>query len=186
MGVGVVVYHTIHQLLTVSDIYTHHTRINLFQQGPMYVLSGLTARTALGLGLPTYAWFQLSGSSTGGNSPADIVETAVLGIVIIATFFWPLWGAHNLLEREKQRLKDHVSRRIEATLNTLNDRIDTQALDEVGPLKGALDGLVTEQGVIDKLGTWPWRTETVRTLSLAFLLPIIIWTVERVLARLGI
>ena len=34
--VGVLVYHTLHQLRTVDVIYTKHTRINLFQQGPLY------------------------------------------------------------------------------------------------------------------------------------------------------
>jgi hypothetical protein len=53
-------------------------------------------------------------------------------------------------------------------------------------LKETLDGLVTEQGVIDRLRTWPWRTETMRGLGLAFLLPIIIWAVQRVLERLGL
>ena len=184
--IGVVVYHTVHQLRMVSEIYTHHTRINLFQLGPMYALSGLAARTAIGIGIPTYIWFQVNSVSSVGVSPADIFETIFMGIIIVATFIWPLWGAHNLLEREKQRLQDEVARRIEATIATLHNRVDTGDLKDRGPLKETLDGLVAEQGVIDKLRTWPWRTETVRGLGLAFLLPIIIWVVQRVLERLGL
>ena len=184
--VGVVVYHTVHQLRTVNEIYTNYTRINLFQLGPMYALSGLAARTAIGIGIPTYLWFQVNSSSSTGNSPADIFETVFIGIIIIATFIWPLWGAHNLLEREKQRLQDEVARRIEDTIAALHNRVDTDELRDRGALKETLDGLVTEQGVIDRLRTWPWRTETVRGLGLAFLLPIIIWVIQRVLERLGL
>ena len=183
---GVLVYHTVHQLRMVNDIYTNHTRINLFQLGPMYALSGLTARTAIGIGIPTYLWFQVSSSSSTGISPADIFETAFMGIIIVATFIWPLWGAHNLLEREKQRLQDEVARRVEATIAALHSLVDTGEIRDRGELKDTLDGLVTEQGVIDKLRTWPWRTGTVSGLGLAFLLPIIIWVVQRVLERLGI
>jgi hypothetical protein len=185
-AIGLVIYHTIHQLLMVNKIYTNYTRINLFELGPMYALSGLAARTAIGIGIPTYLWFQFSSASTTGISPADLAETIVMGIIIVVTFIWPLWGAHNLLGREKQRLQDEVARRIEATIAALHSRIDTGELQDRAQLKDTLDGLVTEQGVIDKLRTWPWRTETVRGLGLAFLLPIIIWVVQRVLERLGL
>lgn len=184
--IGVVVYHTLHQLRMVNAIYTKHTRINLFQLGPIYALSSLTARTAIGIGIPTYVWFQVTSLSAPGNSPSDIFETVFMGIVMVATFIWPLVGAHNLLEREKQRLKDEVAQRIEATIAVLHSSVDTATLEPRGAFKDTLDGLVIEQGVIDKLRTWPWRTETVSGLGFAFLLPIIIWVVQRMLERLGI
>jgi hypothetical protein len=183
---GALVYHTIHQLRMVNAIYTNHTRINLFQLGPMYALSRLTARTAIGLGIPTYLWFQVASSSSSGTSPSDLFETGLMGAVIVATFVWPLWGAHSLLEREKQRLQDEAALRIEATIAVLHGRVDSADLQERGALKDTLEGLVTEQRVIDKLRTWPWRTETVSGVGLAFLLPIIIWIVQRVLERLGL
>lgn len=184
--VGVTVYHTLHQLSMVNAIYTKHTRINLFQLGPIYALSSLTARTAIGIGLPTYMWFQITNLSALGNSPSDIYETIFLALVIVATFIWPLLGAHSLLEREKQRLKDEVARRIEATIAALHSSVDTATLEHRGRIKETFDALVAEQGVIDKLRTWPWRTETVNGLGFAFLLPVIIWVVQRILERLGI
>ncbi len=156
--IGAMVYHTLHQLRMVNAIYTKHTRINLFQLGPIYALSSLTARTAIGIGLPTYMWFQVTNLSPLGNSPSDTFETLFLVMVMVATFIWPLLGAHNLLEREKQQLKDEVGRRIEATIAALHTTVDTPMLEHRGWIKETLDGLVTEQGVIDKLRTWPWRT----------------------------
>jgi hypothetical protein len=184
--VAVLVFHTLYQLRMVNVIYTQHTRINLFQLGPLYALSGLTARTAVGIGIPTYAWFQANISTTPGSSLPNILQTVFLVIVITLTFIWPLLGAHRLLEQEKQQLQDEVARRIEAALAALHSRADSGDLADYAALKGVLDGLLTEQGVIDRLRTWPWRTETVRGLSAAFLLPILIWVVQRVLERLGI
>jgi hypothetical protein len=182
---AVLVYHTLHQLLMVNTIYTRHTRINLFQLGPLYALSGLTARTALGIGIPAYIWFQANSVSIQGMTIPDIIQAVFLGVIVVVAFIWPLGGAHRLLETEKQRLQDDVAGRIEATIATLHRRADSGELDNFAAQKSVLDGLLAEQGVIDKLRTWPWRTETVRGLGVAFFLPIVIWLVQRILERLG-
>ena len=115
-----------------------------------------------------------------------VIQTAFLGTVVVVTFVWPLLGAHRLLEREKQRLQDEAARCVESAIAELNGQVATGQLAVAGKLKEALEALVIEQGVIDKLRTWPWRTETVRGLGLAFFLPIFLWLVQRVLERLGI
>ncbi|HEY0071028.1 MAG TPA: hypothetical protein VGE04_13760 [Chloroflexia bacterium] len=176
------IYHTIHQLRLVNEIYTRYTRINLFQPGPMYALSRLTARTAIGLSIPTYAWFQ----ATTGSSADAPGEMPFFAVLIALTFVWPLLGAHGLLGREKERLKDEVSKRIEATIVELQTRVDSGDVHDRGALKDTLEGLVASQGVIDKLRTWPWQTQTVSGLGAALLLPLIVWVIQRVLERLGI
>lgn len=183
--VAVLIYHTLHQLRTVNTIYTQHTRINLFQLGPLYALSGLTARTAIGIAIPTYVWFQANSLSATGATASDVIQTVFLGSMVVVTFVWPLLGAHGLLEREKQRLQDEVARRIEATIATVHGRVDNSELGDLGMQKEALNVLMAEQGLIAKLRTWPWRTETVSGLGLTFLLPILIWVAQRVLERLG-
>jgi hypothetical protein len=183
---AVLVYHTLHQLLMVNEIYTQHTRINIFQQGTLYALSGLTARTALGIGIVTYVWFQADSMTTTGNSALDVIQAVFLGAVVAVTFVSPLLGAHRILEREKQRLQDEAAGCVEAAIADLNGRLATGELAVARELKEALEGLVIEEGVIEKLRTWPWRTETVRGLGAAFVLPIFIWLVQRILERLGL
>lgn len=183
---AVLVYHTIHQLRMVNDIYTHHTRINLFQRGPMYALSRLAARTAIGISIPTFMWFQVSTSSAGADYSAALIETAFFGTVIALTFIWPLLGAHGLLDKEKERLKDQLARRVEATIIELQGRVDSGDLHGRDALRDTLDGLVASQSVIDKLRTWPWQTQTIGGVGAAFLLPLFIWFVQRLLERLGV
>ena len=185
MLIVMMVYHTIHQLRLVNRIYTHYTRINLFQLGPLYALSGLAARTAIGLAIPTYLWSQVNSTTASKDSTAAIFESAFLGLVIVATFVWPLWGAHRLLQQEKQRLKDAAASRVEATIAELHSRVDSRDLRDGDVLKDVLDGLVTEQGLVDKLPTWPWQPELARGVGAAFLLPLFIWFVQRLLERLG-
>jgi hypothetical protein len=184
--VGVLAFHTIHQLVMVNRIYTRHTRINLFQRGPLYALSRVTAGTAIGIGIPMYLWFIFISWSEAARTTPDVILALFLGGVVFLTFVWPLLGAHALLEREKLQLQDEVSRRIEATIAALQRIADSGAHDQSGAIKNTLDGLVVQQGVIDKLPTWPWRAGTARGISAAFLLPIVIWVVQRVLERLGI
>jgi hypothetical protein len=180
-------YHTIHQLRTVSRIYTEHTRINLFQVGPLYALSNLAARTAIGISVPTYFWFWLNFASPSGLSLSDILLAVFFSTIIVVTFIWPLLGAHRLLEREKQRLQDEVARRIETTMAAFHNHIDTGQPDDArGALKNTLDGLVIEQGVIQRLRTWPWQTQTISGVGAALLLPMTIWIIQRLLQRLGI
>lgn len=184
--VGALIYHTFHQLRVVNFIYTKHTRINLFQLGPLYALSGLTAQSAMGIAIPAYLWFQVTTLSALHTYLSEIIQAVFLGSVILVTFIWPLLGAHRLLEKEKQRLEEDIARRIEATMSRLHGQIDADDLSARGPLKETLDGLVTEQGVVEKLRTWPWRTGTVRGIGVAFVVPIFIWVVQRVLERLGL
>ena len=138
------------------------------------VRSPLAARTAVGLTIPTYLWSQVGTESSVGQVGIGIYETGLYAVLIALTFVWPLMGAHGLLEKEKERLKDEVARRIETTIADLHSRVDAGEMQYRDALKDTLDGLVAEQGVIDKLRTWPWQTQTVSGLGVALLLPIII------------
>ncbi|MDQ5825030.1 MAG: hypothetical protein M3441_12605 [Chloroflexota bacterium] len=184
--VGLLVYHTIHQLRIVNEIYTHHTRINLFQRGPMYALSRLAARTSIGISIPTFLWFQVVSSSEEVDYSAAFFETGFFGTVILLTFIWPLLGAHSLLDKEKERLKDQLARRVEATIIELQSRVDSGDYQGRDALRDTLEGLVASQSVIDKLRTWPWQTQTISGVGAAFLLPLFIWFIQRLLERLGV
>lgn len=181
-------YHTFHQMRTVSAIYTGHTRINLFQPGPLYALSGLAARGAIGIGVLTYLWLPppVSMLPNQALTLADFLPAIFLAAVIMITFVWPLLGAHRLLEREKQRLHDEVGARLQATLTDLHEAIDRGDLEPRGDLANTLAGLKTAQEVIDKLRTWPWRVGTASGIAVAILAPILIWLIQRLLERLGI
>jgi hypothetical protein len=182
---GLFAYHTLHQLRLINQIYTTYTRLNLFDLHPLYAFSGLTARTAVGLLPAIYAWWATLPTSWGS------VDTLLMALgfmstlgLAVATFVWPLWGVHDLLEHEKARRLSAVQQRLEAALGELQHRVDTGELGGVSDLKNALDGLVTGQAAREKIPTWPWPPGTLRNLGAALLLPIILWLITRLLERL--
>jgi hypothetical protein len=68
-----------------------------------------------------------------------------------------------------------------AELYRLIDRGDLGAADR---LNGTLAALERGRTAIERIPTWPWRPETLRGMVGALVLPIMIFTVQRVLGRL--
>lgn len=175
-------YHTIRQLRLVSRIYTKHTNVNIFETGPLYTLSRVTALTAIAILLIAYLYSAVSGGwkiETAG----DAMVAGSFNLGGLATFVWPLWGAHRLLQNEKAQRKRAVARRMEAITDELHSRLDSRDLKEMDRLKDGLDSLVIERSVLDKVSTWPWEPETARVMITAVLLPMILWVVTRILER---
>jgi hypothetical protein len=175
------IYHTVRQLRMVNHIYSYQTHINLFQSLPLYAFSKLTARTAIGLALPSYIWYLIQSESEGDVSA--VVANILLLILAAATFVLPLLGIHRLLQAEKEHLQSEAAQRVEAVVKELHHRTDTGDFTHMAGLKDAMEGLVNEQNVIEKIRTWPWEPGTVRGLATALLLPVIIWVITKLLER---
>lgn len=179
-------YHTLRQLWLISRIYTRHTNVSIFDTGGLYALSRVTAVTAVALLFFTYIYFALY---TNGqiNSISNGVIVALIVAGALLAFVVPLWGAHRLLVKAKNARQSEISRRIEAASDALHAKTDAgEFTDDVDHITNALDGLITERGVVAKASTWPWEPDALRGVLTAVLLPILIWIVTRVLERFGI
>jgi hypothetical protein len=177
-------YHTFHQLRIVSRTYTRHTNVSIFDIGPLYALSRVTAMTTVAclfLGYVDIASY----SDLQGNSPVTGVVAVIFVFIALGTFVWPLFGAHRLLQQEKERWKSDVARRMEAVNLELLRRTDAGDYSDAGTMNDAIDSLIKAQGVLGKVSTWPWDPEAVRVVVTAVLLPVGLWIVTRVLERLG-
>jgi hypothetical protein len=181
---AVFIYHTIRQLRLVSRTYTQHTNVNIFETGPLYALSRVTAITAVAILFLSYLYLSFW-SNWQFQTAGDATIAASFTLVALATFMWPLLGGHTLLQQEKARRKSEVALRMQAVTDKLHRRVDTDDMRGMEGLKDALDGLVVEQGVLDKVSTWPWEPESLRAVVTALLLPVALWVVTRVLERLG-
>jgi hypothetical protein len=176
LTVGPFIYHTVRQLWTISYIYTHYARINLFDLRPLYAFSKLAANTAVILILIVY----VSGSTAplASNDPAIIVTLIGPLILAAANFIWPLLGIHRLLAEEKDKILSEASRRMQATINDLDKRVDTGDLTNVEETKLALEALMMKQTVLEKIPTWPWSAETLRLMGTALLLPVVLYLAQ--------
>ena len=183
-GAAVLIYHSIRQLRLISRIYTTRTRIDLFHLGPLYAFSKLSARTAIGFGLITYAWVTVNAEATGENA-VYLIEPLVFTVIVILIFILPLLGIHRLLQEEKERLMNEAAQHLKGAIAELHRRREAGEFGEIGGINNAIDGILKERSVLDKIPTWPWQPGTVRGLGAALLLPMVIWGVQRLLERLG-
>jgi ABC-type multidrug transport system fused ATPase/permease subunit len=179
-------WHTVWQLRMISRIYTRHTRVSIFDIGPLYALSRVTAVTTVSLLVFSYVYIAVY-TEWQINSVSNGVILVALLVVALLTFVVPLWGAHRLLQTEKAHRQSEVGRRIEAAADAVHAHTDrAEFTDEIDHLDSALGALLKERDVVAKASTWPWEPEALRAVFTALLLPVVIWLVTRVLERLGV
>jgi hypothetical protein len=182
----VFVYHTLRQLRLVATIHAMAKHVNLFQLGPIYAFSSLTARTGLAIVLFVYYDYFFF-YYLGVQGAPGLIETAgliFLFIVALACFVLPLNGIHNRLVQEKSQLLAETNRRTERTISALHQRVDDGEYDKVDGMQKTLATLNSEREVIDKISTWPWRTETLRGFLSTIALPVLLYLATRFLGRL--
>ncbi len=175
----VAVYHTVHQLRTVSIIYTELTKVDLFNQAPLHAFARLAAYTAIVWTIPHYFWI-----STGLQDAAFGVALGFLGIATILgviTFFWPLYGIHRLLAAKKDQIQGEVSRRLEKSLQLFAQALDKDDLGAMDAIGKTISNAQHEQQIVDAIPTWPWQPGLLRGAATAFFLPLIIWAATRIL-----
>ena len=179
---SILIYHTIHQLRMVSRIYAKCLQVDLFQLGPLYAFSSLAGRIAIGIALMTSAWIYAISLGRSDNVVYLLAPFVAIPLLVV-TFILPLTGIHGILQQEKRRLQGENSLHIKATIQELHRRAETGEYGQMDGVNKAMDSLVKEQTVLDKIPTWPWQPETIRWVGTALLLPIILAVVTRLLLR---
>jgi hypothetical protein len=174
-------YHTIHQLSTINQIYTQHTHINLFKMKPLYAFSTISALTAGSITILPYGF--LLANQVERVELASLLLIFVIQILAIVTFILPQLGIHGLQVAEKDRLLDEAHLRLEATIEELHQSVDDGELEKVSQLNLTMSTLESEINIIRKIPTWPWQPETVRWLITALLFPLGLWLLQFLLQR---
>lgn len=85
---------------------------------------------------------------------------------------------------EKGRLLDEASDRMKVSLAELHRRVDQSDLRDMDSLSKAIAGLEIERNLLIRIPTWPWQPDSLRTLIVALLLPLILWATQALLGRL--
>ena len=178
---GVFIYHTVRQLRLVNRINSNHIRVNLFNVRPLRAFSRLTASTAVGLLLFVYSWMLLNPELL--SDPLLFAMIAALTVLAIAIFVWPLYGAHKLLESEKEKALDELDLRLETAFARFNERFQEDDFPAIEALTGTITSLEIQHARISAVPTWPWRAESARLVLTAIALPLILMIVQFFLLR---
>ena len=189
---GLFVYHTLHQLAGVSEVYSHHAAVEFFHMRPLYALSRVTVRTAVGLlavgyifllgVVPAYVDLAVAGPTRALAFPV-LGQTVLISALAVACFALPVTGIHRLMVDEKARLQAGLDRRMNTVLDEVHRRIDRGKWKEAESFQRIMNGLVLERDVLGKIPTWPWSPGALRALLSALLLPVAIWSIQQILER---
>jgi hypothetical protein len=179
-------FHSLHQLRTISHIYTRHSDVSIFNAGPLYALSRVTAVTSISLLLFIYVYLAFYGDWQI-NSVSNALLVGAIVLTAVLTFVVPLSGAQRLLRSAKNARLGAIGERLERASDALHARTDAGDFsEEADRISGTIDGLIKERDVVLKAKTWPWEPGALRAVATAVLLPIVIWLITRVLERFGI
>jgi hypothetical protein len=178
--IALLVYHTVHQLRIVQQVYQRCSGIDLYSLRPLYAFSTLSGWTAVGVALIVYVWY--------GFAPL-LFNIGIAGLVFftsfaLLTFVVPLWGARRLLVEEKDRHLSKNGERRRAAASELHRRIVANEITDMDNLNKTMASLELEYAALDRISTWPWRTETLRAVAAALFFPVIVWLAQWILQRL--
>jgi hypothetical protein len=173
---GVLIYHTLRQLRLVNSINSNHIRVYLFHLGPTRAFSRLTASTALGLVVFVYSWMVINPELLA--DPLIVGYALLFTVLAVAVFIWPLWGAHRLMQLEKERALHEIDIRFEALFARFNQLVDEGDYTATEKLAGMIASLEIQYQRINAIATWPWRSETAQIALTAIALPLILMIIQ--------
>jgi hypothetical protein len=168
------------QLSAVSRLHRLAV-VDLFDPGPAHAFARLTSATAIGIVL--YTAVVLADPAAANDTILFFAQAGVLLLIAVAAFGLPLRGMHDRLAAEKAALLRAVNGRIKVTTGRVHSAVDADERPAGAGLHDTLASLIAERELIAKLSTWPWSTGTIRGVSSALVLPIVIWAITRVLER---
>ncbi len=176
------IYHSWHQLRTVSRIYEEHTAVDLFNQRPLYAFSNLSARTAIGMLIQTYSWPVVAPEVL---SHAAMVSWIIgYNLVCLLIFIVPLIGIHNLLREDREERLVEAGRLARAASQELHRRIREKQMTDMDNLYKTIHSLDLEFQTLRHAPTWPWQPEVPRAVGVALVFPLILWLIQWVLQRM--
>jgi hypothetical protein len=177
--IGVVSYHTVRQLKIINRIYTRHVRIDLLNQSPLYELARIPVYTAISIVIPVSLILVAL-----PQVPSDPVSVSLLLVTLLfntSIVVAPIYRVHLELDDEKVKRLTLNSSLTDDLMTRFRRSIRSNADEDMPRIKSSLEVLVLEREIIQSAPTWPWPPGSMRSVSAALLLPIVIWVIQQLL-----
>jgi uncharacterized membrane protein (DUF106 family) len=170
-------FNSVRRLLLIVSFHKQIKQVDPFNLDPLRAFSRYTSATAIGMLLTTVV-----------NSPfitdiEGLIFFAAFILLALAVFITPLIGLRNLINDERDQNLTEVMADIKNIAQKISKAIRANEEEKLGTLKSGMDSLLTYKSELLKIQTWPWKTGTIRSFSTAFLLPIFLWLITRILER---
>lgn len=180
-AVSVLLLHAWVQLRAVVRLHRDAVGLDLFDAAPLHAFARLTA--GWGIGFLLLGVLVLGDPTARRDSLFYAAEALAVTLAAAVTFAVPLWGMHERLEAEQQRLLRHVTASLRETMARVEARAAGEELAGIDLLGAAQSALIAQRDLVARLSTWPWSSGTVRGFASALLLPLALWVATRLLER---
>ena len=172
---------SLRQLRMVHRLHAESSNINLLKLRPAHALSGLTARTGIGLILLfVLGYFYLPSLFSGNWLVASYLTFAGPAV---AAFIVPLIAMRDRIQAEKWRLLDEAADLLQMASDEMESRIQARDFEGVHGMESTIRALISRRDMLENVSTWPWDPATLRGFASALLLPLFIWLATRLLDR---
>ena len=168
---------SVRRLLLIISFHKQIKQVDIFNLESLRAFSRYTSTTSIAI-LLTILVNQPFIVDTEG-----IIFFAIFILVGVAVFITPLIGLRNLITIERDQQLTEIMSDITNISKKVRQAIRNNEEDRLGKLKNGTDVLLTQRDELAKIKTWPWKSGTIRGFSTAFLLPIFLWLVTRILER---
>jgi hypothetical protein len=172
--------------MMVRELHARATNINLLNLDPAHAFAALTARTGIGMILLLLIVFLVDPTFLLGPG-LDLVSIALTSMILtvaIAIFVLPVIGIRDELDQEKQLALNEIGSLLQTASEHLHKRVRVADYQDMVKARSAIEALIRERELMEKIPTWPWDPKTLRGFVSALLLPIILWLVTRLLEEL--
>lgn len=181
----VFIYQLLRQMRQVRRILDHHAVVDIFRPGPLGAFPRLGAMSGAAIVLLVASSVLGTDLSAAGNFVLSQAPYLVVPpVVALIAFVVPLYGTHQRLVDEKERLTNEAEERLKGLLREINRDIDSRDLGGLDPLERALGSVIRQREIVAKLATWPWSAGTARGFASAIMLPLAIYVAQRLLSQL--
>ncbi len=173
---------SIRQLAIIARIHRESTNIRLYDAGPHNAFARFTLVAAVSITVP-YAIIEVIGSLLNSISVVEVVLFVLSIVLSIVLFVVPLNGMHRRLVHEKNGQLAANGEAFELVSSRVHADVDAGDYARADEANKVISSLALEADRLRKISAWPWSAETLRGFASALGLPILLWLITFILAR---
>ena len=171
-------YRAARQLKIISQLFDVIENINLRDLSSIYGLALFPAKVVLVVILFLYVNPALLLFPEMLSDPVILILWGFLTLSSLAIAILPLRGINQRLSEEKDQLMKENGLRLNLAKEALYTQIDNGDQNKLDKLECGINALLALQRDIQTISTWPWKSETVRWLATALILPLGLLTIQ--------
>jgi hypothetical protein len=169
-------------ILQVRNLFSKVITLDLFNLSSIYELPSLAAKAGL-FYLVIFYPNLLSNLSTATGNPIFFIVTGLASLLPLFAFVFPIGALSRQMLLQKKQEITQVSLQLKRAYEKVSADFESNRLHEMEMTQAAISNLNSHRQYLEDLSAWPWKQGTFRLTLTAFLLPLIVWTVQQILDR---